>query len=206
MRAATGGQSYRPRTSLWSTLAAWAVVAGFVAAAGFEDGPGAVLHGLPVALGLALAAWLVFRLPRVDVDDAGVTLVNPLRTVHVPWAALIEVRTRYALTLVTPHGAHRAWAAPGPGRHAVIASGRDEVLHLPRSSFDARGGVALGDLAGSPSGIVAAMVRRHWDALVEDGRIPLGEADETPVRVHWHWPALAGLGVAVLTTLGVALL
>lgn len=205
MRAESGDLSYRPRSRYVSTIAAWAVIAGLTAARGFEDGTVAVLRALPLALCLSLLAWLVFWHPRVDVTDEGVVLVNPLRTVHVPWASLIDVQTQYSLTLVTPTGNHRAWAAPGPGRHQVLTAGRDELAGVSRQARDSRGAVAIGDLPSAPSGQVAALVRRRWEHLVENEQVPLGVADDTPVTTRWNVPAIGLLTVAVVGVVVVAL-
>jgi hypothetical protein len=205
MRAERGGLSYRPRSRYVSTIAAWVVIAGLTAARGFEDGPTAVLRALPLAIGLGLLAWLVFWHPRVDVTDDGVTLVNPLRTTQVPWAALINVETQYSLSLVTPGGRYRAWAAPGPGRHQVVTAGNDELAGMSRMARDARGSVAIGDLPSAPSGQVAALVRRRWEQLVEDEHLPIGVADDTPVTQRWNGPAIALLALAVVGVVVVAL-
>ena len=137
MRADSGDLTYRPRSRYVSMIASCVVIAGLTAARGFEDGPTAVLRALPLALGfLGLLAWLLFWHPRVDVTDEGVTLVNPLRTIRVPWAALINVETQYALTLVTPDGRHRAWARTGTGPprggHRRQRRAGGHVPHRPR--------------------------------------------------------------------------
>jgi hypothetical protein len=205
MRADSGDLTYRPRSRYVSTIASWAVIAGLTAARGFEDGTTAVLRALPLAVALGLLAWLVFWHPRVEVTDQGVTLVNPLRTVTVPWAALINVETQYALTLVTPDGRHRAWAAPGPGRHAVVTASNDELSGMSRTARDSRGAVAIGDLPSAASGQVARLVRRRWEHLVESEQLPIGVADDTPVVTRWNVPALVLLGAAVLGVVVVAL-
>ncbi|WP_315095292.1 PH domain-containing protein [uncultured Cellulomonas sp.] len=205
MRAESGDLSYRPRSRYVSTIAAWVVVAGLTAARGFEDGGTAVLRALPLAVTLGLLAWLAFWRPRVDVTDEGVVLVNPLRTIHVPWAALIDVETQYSLTLVTPHGRYRAWAAPGPGRHQVVTAGNEELAGMSRLARDSRGAVAIGDLPSAPSGQVAAMVRRRWEHLAESEQLALGVADETPVVAVWNRPAIVLLGAAAVGVVVVAL-
>ncbi|WP_456823242.1 PH domain-containing protein [Cellulomonas sp. P5_E12] len=205
MRAEGGDLSYRPRSRYVSTIAAWAVIAGLTAARGFEDGATAVLRALPLAFGLGLLAWLVFWRPRVDVAHEGVTLVNPLRTVRVPWAALIHVETQYSLTLVTPTGRYRAWAAPGPGRHQVVTAGNEELSGMSRMARDSRGAVSIGDLPSAPSGHVASIVRRRWEELVENELLPIGVADDTPVDQHWNGAAIALLGLAVVGVAVVAL-
>jgi hypothetical protein len=188
-----------------STIGAWAVIAGLTAARGFEDGTTAVLRALPLALGLGLLAWLVFWHPRVEVTDDGVVLVNPLRTIEVPWPALINVETQYALTLVTPGGRYRAWAAPGPGRHQVVTAGTDELVGMSRQARDSRGAVAIGDLPGAPSGRVAALVRRRWEHLVESEQLRIGVADQTPVVTRWNAPAIGLLAASVVGVVVVVL-
>ncbi|MBO3086462.1 PH domain-containing protein [Cellulomonas fengjieae] len=205
MRADSGDLTYRPRSRYASTIASWAVIAGLTAAQGFEDGMTAVLRALPLAVALGLVAWLVFWHPRVDVTDHDVVLVNPLRTIRVPWAALINVETQYALALVTPGGRYRAWAAPGPGRHQVVTAGSDELVGMSRLARDSRGAVAIGDLPSAPSGRVAALVRRRWEHLAENGQLTLGAADETPVETTWNRPALVVLAVALVGVVVVAL-
>jgi hypothetical protein len=205
MRAESGDLTYRPRSRYVSTIASWTVIAGLTAARGFEDGTTAVLRALPLAIALGLLAWLVFWHPRVEVTDDGVTMVNPLRTVTVPWAALINVETQYSMTLVTPSGRYRAWAAPGPGRHQVITAGNEELTGMPRTARDSRGAVAIGDLPSTPSGHVARIVRLRWEDLVEHEQLPIGVADDTPVVTHWNRVAIALLAVALLGVVVVAL-
>ena len=63
-------------------------------------GPGALGGTAPLLL-IAFLGWQLFWMPSVVVHDAGVTLENPFRSIKVPWAALVHVDTRFALTLVT---------------------------------------------------------------------------------------------------------
>jgi hypothetical protein len=199
-------QSFRTRSSAWWTGASWVVLAGYVVAVVVDSGVAAAARTLPAVLLLGLLAWLVFWRPRVDLDDEGVTVVNPVRTTVVPWPALVDVRTQYALTLVTPSGQVRAFAAPGPGRHQVLTAGREEVTAQPRMAFDSRGAVAMGDLAGSPSGRVALAIRRRWEDLVETEQLELGVADETPVTRRWDAWALGAIAVLVVAVVVVAVI
>lgn len=187
---------YRPRTSGWWLAAVWALVAASAASQAAAGGVEALLVAVPWAVAGAVAAYGVFWLPRVVVDDAGLLIVNPVRTVRVAWPALIDVRTQYAFTAVTPRGSVRAWAAPGPGRHELSRAGRQDLARLPRGSFDARGAVPASDLPVSPAGIVATVVRRRWSDLVEDGAITAGEADGLSATTTWHTRLVAVVVVA----------
>jgi hypothetical protein len=178
--------SFRPRGSGSFTGAAWVVIAGLVAGEGLQHGAGAAFRAVPYAAAAGVLAWVLCWHPRVDVREDGVRVVNPWRTITVPWEALVLVTTRYALTLVTPHGRYSAWAAPAPGRHSVFLAGDNDLRGLPRGTFDSRRAVGLGDLPSSGSGGAAALVRARWERLVETEALETGIADITPVTVRWH--------------------
>jgi hypothetical protein len=122
--------------------------------------------------------------------------------VRVPWAALVDVSTQYALTLVTPRVRVRAWAAPSPGRHKAFTAGPDELAGLPNSSFDSQRSARIGDLRGSASGTAGELVRARWQHLVETEALELGVADSTPVDTRWDRTAQVVLAACVV--LGVA--
>lgn len=183
--------SFRPRGSGLSTGAAWVVIAGLVAGEGLQHGLGAAVRAMPYAAAACVLGWVLGWQPRVDVREDGVLLVNPWRTITVPWEALVQVTTRYALTLVTPHGRYSAWAAPAPGRHSVFLAGDNDLRGLPRGTFDAHRAVGLGDLPSSGSGGAAALVRARWERLVETEALETGVADTTPVTVRWHTTTIA---------------
>lgn len=191
--------TYRPRSAWVTTAAVWLVAAGATAAQAYE-GAGALLRALPLGLAAALLGWLLFWRPQVTVDDAGVHVVNPLQRASVPWAALIDIRTRFTCTFVTPHRSVQAFAAPGPGRHVAAQATAADLRTQARGARDGQHAVSIGELPASPSGVVATVVRRRWERLVESGALEAGAADETPVNVRWDLPALAGLGG--LVTLG----
>lgn len=197
-RDAGSVQSFWPRSSPWLTGGAWLLVAGFTAAQWQQHGPGGLLRAAPWALGAGYLAWLVFWRPRVQVTPDAVVVVNPFRTVRVPFAALVDVSTQFALTLVTPHLSIRAWAAPGPGRHKALMSGPDAVENLPANAYDARKAVRIGDLRGSASGTAGELVRERWQRLVETEALELGVADTTPVDTHWDRTAQAVLAACVV--------
>lgn len=153
---------------------------------------GTVTYLAPIAL-VVFAAWMVLWRPCVLVSDDAVRLVNVTRTIEIPWPALIQVDTRFALTLRTPHGRYTASAAPAPGRLNVARGGRDTTPG--RVKFD--GPARPSDLPTTDSGAAAWLVRDRWAKLSEAGRIELGVAETTPVKRSWHWTSLA-LAAAML--------
>lgn len=148
-------------------------------------GTTAALRSMPF---IALIAWLTWAglwRPVLKLDDEAVTVVNTFATTVVPWAALIQVDTKYALTLVTPNRRVSVTVAPAPGRIAAALSNRDlKGISAPRG---ADGSISPGDLPTSDSGAAAHLVRQRWERLLADDRIAVGTADATRVdrRIHW---------------------
>lgn len=178
-------------------IVVWLFCSGAVAAV-VMSGFGASAEYLPL---IALVAFLtgagLWR-PAVRIDEDAVTLVNVLSTVSVPWPALIEVETRYALTLVTPNGRYTATAAPAPGRLATALSKRDLTRIEAQTGSDGR--LRPGDLPNTDSGAAAYLVRDYWKRLVAQERIELGVADTTTVTRRWHWTVIAVSGALLIAS------
>lgn len=187
-----GATVFRPRTSPWFTAAAALVTASGLVSVVVTDGVPGLLRGWPL-IGIAYAGWWLFWYPAVEISEDAVTLRNPLATVRVPWNALIDVDTKYALRLVTPTGGHTAWAAPAPGVWGTHAGKPEHVTDLPSTSYGAGGSIRPGDLKNTDSGYAAYLVRSRWQELVEAGAVDV----DAPDRVHRIWNR-APLAVAVV--------
>jgi hypothetical protein len=173
----------------------WIVVA-VLLAAGLANGHDGRrwLGVVPAAFGV-LVGWTALWNPRVVVDDDGVEVVNVFHTAIVPWAALVNVETRFALTLVTPRRRVAAWAAPAPGRAGVALARRSEQRHgsAAVTPVSGPGERNAGDLLTTESGDAAYIVREHWDGLREAGRLELGQADTIAVPVRLHVLTIVGV-------------
>lgn len=141
---------------------------------------------------VGFGAWALYWRPEVEVNAGGVRVVNVFRTLDVPWPAITDIETKWALTLVTTLGTVRAWAAPAPGRQ-VLRRSQAEDLRL--------GGAGKGDmvrpsdLPQTESGAAALVVRQRWLRIREAGFLadPRVEHDRMPVR--WHLETIAGFAL-----------
>ncbi|MBX3078390.1 MAG: PH domain-containing protein [Salinibacterium sp.] len=171
---------------------------GAVILAGTQD----ALRYLPLAALVAWLTWAGLWHPTLRLDDEAITVVNTFATTVVPWAALINVDTKYALTLMTPRRRVVVTVAPAPGRIATALSNRDlKGISAPRG---ADGSMRPGDLPSTDSGAAAHLVRQRWESLLETGRIEVGTADEVRVDRRVHWPTIivgCALGLAAVAAL-----
>lgn len=176
-------------------VAVWALSGLMVASALAGDERLVALY--PAAAALSLFAWAGLWRPGVRVDDAGVLVQNVTHRVEIPWAALIHVDTRFALTLHTPSGKFAAWSAPAPGFIGSMRAGRNPANREARA---ADASLRAGDLLGTESGNAATVVREQWRRRIDGGQVQTGIAHEVPVHRQWDVPVVAGLVVLAAAT------
>lgn len=152
---------FRPRGG---QILAWTAIG--VCAAGLmfmvvTDGAVSLVEwGWPIVL-VAWFAWLLYIRPAVTVSDGFVEIANPFRTHRVPWGDIVDVESRYALTLVTTGGRTiRAWAAPAPGARQALATRKEELPGAGSGDGTRR----PSDAQGTESGDAAALVRTHLES------------------------------------------
>jgi len=108
---------------------------------------------------VAIGAWITYWRPEVEVSDGGVRIVNPWRTIHVPWPALDDVDRRWSLAVSTVDGRRfSAFAAPAPGiteRGSSGVSGRAaEEVGARREALRKAGYLDEVRLEGAPVRVV----------------------------------------------------
>lgn len=187
---------FKAGTNKWIAALSWAVACLGVVATAVTAGPAALAGAAPLLL-IAFLGWQLFWMPSVVVHDGGVTLENPFRSVLVPWAALVQVDTRFALTLVTAGKSYTSWAAPAPGIWGGRNARPGDLRGLPATSYGPGKSVRPGDLKSTDSGQAALLVRARWEDLAESGQLAVGDAATTAVQVTYRWVA-AGAVVLLL--------
>ncbi|TFB50360.1 PH domain-containing protein [Cryobacterium tagatosivorans] len=190
-------ESFHYRPLFGRILAAAIVVLCLVGLAGLAvagDWANLVRTAWPLAFFGALAVALFWR-PRIMIEEHGVTVVNVLRTIEVPWPAIQRIDTRFSLTLFTPGRKVPVWAAPSPGIRGAVAVERADVRNLGESAYGPGHSVRPGDSVSTPSGQVAFVLRKRWEALRDAGHLDSGAIEEGSVKVTPHWATIAALGV-----------
>jgi hypothetical protein len=164
-----------------------------------------VVTALPWLALVAGACWAIFWRPRVEVSDGGVRIVNVMRTIDVPWPAIRDVETKWALKLVTAYGAFTAWAAPSGGRGPARRASRIELRLMTRAP-------SVGNLAREPesldgaAGDAAEIVRARWTRLRGAGHLDNPVLEHAKVPVRWHLENVAiGVLLVILGILSVTL-
>ncbi len=185
---------FRPRFSRFLAGTIGVLCAVGLLGAVLQDGATALWQVGPWVLLVAGLIWATYWNPLVSIDDAGVHVVNVLRTIDVTWPTIQRVDTKWALTLVTEFGTVTAWAAPAPGGIATArGASRSSLRGLPESTYGPGQSIRPGDVPSSTSGAAAAVVRRRWEELRDAGHLDGARPEHDRLLVTWHWPVIVGV-------------
>jgi len=178
----------------------WTISAVIAVSLFFVDRPSQLAYLVPLAF-VNLLAWEGLWRPLMTISDDGVEVMNPLRSIQIPWNALVNVDTKFALTLFTPGRKFEVWVAPSPGRSFGYRSAAVADREIRRTSPHSSSTVRPGDLVTSESGAAASLVRSRWELLQTSGLVEAGIADEVPVTVLWNWPMAGALLVLLAVSI-----
>jgi Bacterial PH domain len=160
--------------------------------------------------GVVLAVLIVevFLRPSVATTPEGVVLVNPFRTVVVPWAAVRGVETELALQILTDDGKHTSWAATGSRSSSLRARGLRGQRGALAFSSRSPSMTELLKAQASADGITPPVECRLFIELglqewrVRTARAPVPPAEESPPpRLAWHRGFLVALAVPAVLLL-----
>lgn len=182
----------------WVFVLLVALVATPAAIAAVVQGAALAATVLASAVTAMVIAYIYFVTPEVVASEQEIRVTNPWRRHVVPWGALIDVDTRFSLTLVTPQTRVHALGAPSPGGFAAMRSKADRDSATRRIERQRGGHVRPGDLPVTQSGALAAVIRGHLSDLAETGKLRVGEQVQSTLRVV---PLAVTGGLLALTAL-----
>jgi len=159
-----------------------------------------------VLFGLAVV-WSLFVRPSVLLDDHGVTLRNVVRDIHIPWALVSDVESRWNLKVFVGDRGYPSWAISSQVERPKGVAGSMFGSIMP-GRLDR---YASADAAPPPPGapkVTASMVARMIEQAMQEyaeavahGQLPAA----TDARVRITWVPLV-IGVIAVPAIAVAAL
>ena len=145
------------------------------------------LFGAWVLFGVAVA-WSIFVRPSVVIDAQGVTIRNIVRDIHIPWAALTDISTRWNLKVMAGNQGYNAWAISSQvDRPSSASSG---LFRIPASVRSNRTGSVAASASPAATKVTARAVaesihaaKQEYDDAVAAGEVP--PAADAGVRIVW---------------------
>jgi hypothetical protein len=169
----------------------------------FYGHPLTIVHGVaPIAL-IGYGAWVLFWVPLLVVGPAQVVIVNPARTWEISWPAILDIQTKWGLTLVTPRGRVNAWASPAQNRYSSLSRFNRDALGRPgmdreRIMDTERAQRAADRPPSSIAGLAPLMITKQWEEYRDRGL--LGTVEGEGMTVRWHRATLIVLAALVVLT------
>lgn len=157
------------------TIAGALLAAGVLALLFYDASWVGILEFGPLPLLFAATVWAMFQWPCVRVSDGGVEIRNVLRTLQIPWPAVIDIDARWGLRLITRLGNYSAWSVSPPSRTG-------------------RGG------RRQPAAAAQAVTER-WQALKAAGYLANPRLEIDRVVWRWNWPVLIVLGALLVLSI-----
>lgn len=116
---------------------------------------------------ISVLAYLIFIRPKVIIFDEGITIVNPLYEIRIPWDQVITIDVRYTMSIRILSEVKLPWhrkatdtiyafAAPAPGRYHSRSIHPTEIRGV---GIDHSMALRPGDSPRSNSGQAAALAR-----------------------------------------------
>ena len=144
------------------------------------------LFGAWVLFGLALT-WSVFVRPAVLIDAEAVTIRNIVRDVHIPWAALTDVTTRWNLKVMAGDRGYNAWAISSQVDRPRSVSGGLLRVPVPGRPDGVRRDAGAPAAAKAKARAVAASIqaaKQEYDDAVSLGAFT--EPQDMKVAIIWQ--------------------
>lgn len=109
-------ETFRPRTSLIFAGIGTALCGLFIWSSFYQGGVTGEVTSTLVALFVAICIYIFLVRPRVVFSDEGIVIINPIDEFTIGWADVIQMDTRWALSIETQLFTVSSWAGASTGR------------------------------------------------------------------------------------------
>lgn len=115
---------------------------------------------------LAIIAYLIWIRPKLVLGPDGLQVVNPIRSELISYSDILELETKWALTIVHARGRTRVWVAPASGKRRWIADktfgfyGSGVPMSESRSNDSEAMSASLNSLSGQAAYLIRERIKR----------------------------------------------
>ena len=110
--------------------------------------------------------YLLWIRPKLVLRSEFIEVVNPLRTEIIPYSEVVELDTKWALTIIHNRGKTRVWVAPASGKRKWIADntfrwyGSNVPLSDSRNPASENMSASLDSLSGQAAYMIRERIKR----------------------------------------------
>jgi hypothetical protein len=115
-------QTFRPRSNyVWAGCSFILILLFIVNSFWVADSFAQVSFELMISTALGMIVYLIWIKPKMVLEKDVIKVVNPFRTDLIPYSDILELETKWSLSIVHTHGKSRVWVAPATGKQRWIA-------------------------------------------------------------------------------------
>jgi hypothetical protein len=116
---------------------------------------------------LGVIVYIFWIKPKLVLRDDVIEIVNPFRTELVAYSEVLELETKWSLTIIHTRGTSKVWVAPASGKQRWIAEKKFGCIsrNAPTSRSINEGMESMGASLDSLSGQAAYMIRERIKRL-----------------------------------------
>lgn len=163
-----------------------------------------IIEAVPAIALVGFGAFALFWAPYVRVGPAAVEIINPLRSYVITWPAILDIQTRWGLTLKTEKLTVSAWASPARSRYASLSQSRRDGFGRPVFVSETSRKPSGDRVPSSVAGLAPMLITEQWERY-RDAEL-LGSVEGEGVTVRWHSITAIILGaLVVLCVVGFAI-
>jgi hypothetical protein len=125
-----------------------------------------IILELGFALFLAATAYLIWVKPKMVLRDDLIEVVNPLGTELIRYADVLELDTKWALTIIHSNGKTKVWVAPAGGKQRWVADkkfgwlGGNSLLSEPKHVETETMSASLHSASGQAAYMIQERIKR----------------------------------------------
>ena len=161
-------ETFRPRSNfVWAGTSFTLLLLFVVNSFSTLRNPTQSIFELIFALLLGGVTYAIWIKPKLVFGDESIEVVNPLSTQLIPYREILDIETKWALTIVHSRGRTTVWVAPASGKRRWIADTTFGWYSqgVPFSATSAGGSEAMSASLSSFSGQAAYMIRERIKRL-----------------------------------------
>jgi hypothetical protein len=115
-------ETFRPRSNfIWAGVSLVLILLFVINSLVVANSTRQNISDFTISFILAVTSYLIWIRPKMVLRGDNIEVVNPLKSVVIPYGDVIELNTKWALTITHSRGKTKVWVAPAGGKQRWVA-------------------------------------------------------------------------------------
>lgn len=115
-------ETFRPRSNfIWAGVSLVLILLFVINSLVVANSTRQNISDFTISFILAVTSYLIWIRPKMVLRGDNIEVVNPLKSVVIPYGDVIELNTKWSLTITHSRGKTKVWVAPAGGKQRWVA-------------------------------------------------------------------------------------